>query len=64
MECAAAVDVITIRGLAAPADVAVLGALFVRAIQMLTKLDDALAWPAKKKPAAGKPLRACESRSA
>ena len=42
MECFAAVDVIAIRGLAAPADAAALRSLFVRAIQMLTKLDDAL----------------------
>jgi hypothetical protein len=43
MECAAAVDVIRIRGLAEASAVAALRALFVRAIQMLTKLDDALA---------------------
>ena len=43
MECAAAVDVVAIRRLADPADVAALRSLFVRAIQMLTKLDDALA---------------------
>jgi hypothetical protein len=42
MECAAAIDVIGIRGLAAPADVAALRSLFVRALQMLTKLDNAL----------------------
>ena len=43
MECAAAVDVIAIRDLGAVADVAALRGLFVRAIQVLTKLDDALA---------------------
>lgn len=43
MECCAAVDVIAIRGLAAPGEVAALRSLFVRAIQMLTKLDSALA---------------------
>ena len=43
MERAAAVDVIAIRDLAAVTDAAALRALFVRAIQMLTKLHDALA---------------------
>ena len=42
MECVAAVNVIAIRGLAEPTTVAVLRVLFVRAIQMLTKLDQAL----------------------
>lgn len=43
MECAAAVDVIAIRRLADATVAAALRTLFVRAIQMLTKLDDALA---------------------
>jgi hypothetical protein len=42
MECAAAVDVIRIRGLADATNTAPLRALFVRAIQMLTKLDESL----------------------
>lgn len=43
MECAAAVDVVAIRRLGDPVDAAALRALFVRVIQMLTKMDDALA---------------------
>ena len=43
MECAAAIDVVRVRGLAEASDAAALRALFVRAIQMLTKLDEALA---------------------
>jgi len=43
MECAAAADVVAVRRLADPIDAAALRALFVRAIQMLMKMDDALA---------------------
>lgn len=42
MECAAAANVIGTCRLADAADTAALRALFVRTIQMLTKLDDAL----------------------
>lgn len=43
MECSAAMNVIAMRQLAPAGEIAELRALFVRAIQMLTKLDDALA---------------------
>jgi four helix bundle protein len=42
MECAAAVDVVRVRGLASAEDCANVRALYVRIIQMLTKLDAAL----------------------
>jgi len=43
MESAAAVDVVARRALASPQACAEVRSLIVRAIQMLTKLDEALA---------------------
>src|SRR5712691_1885851 len=43
MECAAIIDVLRIRGIAAPAEAGRARALLVRMVQMLTKLDQSLA---------------------
>ena len=43
LECAAAVVVVAIRRLGEPSEVTALHALFVDVIQMLTKMDEALA---------------------
>jgi four helix bundle protein len=42
MECAAVVDVLRVRGIAAPAEGRKARALLVRIVQMLTKLDRSL----------------------
>jgi hypothetical protein len=42
MECAAAIDAVALRGLASAEDCATVRALYVRVVQMLTKLDAAL----------------------